>query len=50
MISENGIEMLVDEINKSTTLKQIDLGVLDGSIRKNSFSIEGAKAIASMIL
>lgn len=50
MISEQGLDLIVDEFSKSNTLKSIDLGILEGSIRKNSFGIEGAKSIAAILL
>lgn len=50
MISEAGLEMIVDELSKSTKLKSIDLGVLEGSIRKNSIGVDGAKCLAAVIL
>lgn len=42
--------MIVDELSKSKMLKSIDLGVLEGSIRKNSVSIDGAKCLAAVLL
>ena len=50
MISEAGIEMIVEELCKNTRLKSLDLGVLEGSIRKNSIGIDGARCIAAIIL
>ncbi len=51
MISEAGLEMIVDELSKTTTkLKCLDLGVLEGSIRKNSIGVDGAKCLAAVIL
>ena len=50
MISDNGLEMVLEEIAKSTGLKSIDLGVLEGSIRKNSLGVDGSKCIAAFIL
>ena len=50
MISEAGLEMIIDELSKSTKLKSIDLGVLEGSIRKNSIGVDGAKCLAALIL
>jgi hypothetical protein len=39
MISGEGLELLLDELISSTTIKNLDLGVIDGSIRKNSLGI-----------
>lgn len=50
MISEAGLEMIVDDLSKSTILCSLDLGVHAGSIRKNSFGVDGAKCIAAVIL
>lgn len=50
MISEAGIEMIIDELSKSSKLKSLDLGVLEGSIRKNSIGVDGAKCLAALIL
>lgn len=50
MISEAGIEMIIDELSKSTRLETLDLGVLEGSIRKNSIGVDGAKCLAALIL
>ncbi|EGR31503.1 hypothetical protein IMG5_107210 [Ichthyophthirius multifiliis] len=50
MISESGFEIIVDELSKNQNLKSLDLGILEGSIRKNSFGIDGAKCIAALIL
>jgi len=50
MISAAGIEIISEELSKSECLKSLDLGVLEGSIRKNSLGVEGAKFLASVIL
>ena len=50
MISESGFEMIVDDLSKNQFLKTLELGVLEGSIRKNSFGVDGAKCIAALIL
>lgn len=50
MISDSGLEMVLEELAKNQALKSIDLGVLEGSIRKNSFGVDGAKCIAAIIL
>ncbi len=50
MISEAGFEMIVDDLCKNQYLKTLELGVQEGSIRKNSFGVDGAKCIAAIIL
>lgn len=50
MISESGLEMIVDDLSKSTCLSTLDFGVHEGSIRKNSLGVDGAKCIAAVIL
>lgn len=42
MISESGLEMIVDELSKNSRILSIDLGVREGSIRKNAFGVDGA--------
>lgn len=39
MISGEGIEVLLDDLIQNTTLKHLDLGVLEASMRKNSLGI-----------
>ena len=39
MISEVGLEMIVDDLTRNMTLKTLDLGILEGSIRKNSLGM-----------
>ena len=50
MISDAGIEMVMEEFALSKGLHSLDLGVLEGSIRKNSLGVDGAKCIAAIIL
>lgn len=50
MISYAGIEMIIEELAKSAGLKCLDLGVMEGSIRKNSLGVDGAKCIAGILL
>ncbi len=50
MISDSGLEMVLEELAKNQALKSLDLGVLEGSIRKNCFGVDGAKCIAAIIL
>lgn len=39
MISGEGIELLLDDLINNMTLKHLDLGVLEASMRKNSLGI-----------
>ncbi len=39
MISGEGIELFLDDLISNTTLKHLDLGVLDTSMRKNSLGL-----------
>ena len=39
MISGEGLELFLDDLIKNTTLKQLDLGVVETSMRKNSLGI-----------
>jgi hypothetical protein len=35
---------------KNAFIKTLDLGILEGSIRKNSFGIDGARCLAAILL
>lgn len=50
MISGEGLEVLLDDLIASTTLKHLDLGVLDTSMRKNSLGLQGAVCIAAILV
>lgn len=50
MISELGISLVLDELIRNNHLKCLDLGILEGSIRKNSFGIDGARCLAAVLL
>jgi Ran GTPase-activating protein (RanGAP) involved in mRNA processing and transport len=50
MISEVGLSMILDDLIKNTYLKTLDLGVIEGSIRKNSLGIDGARCIAALLI
>jgi Ran GTPase-activating protein (RanGAP) involved in mRNA processing and transport len=39
MISGDGLELILEDLIKNVTLKHLDLGVVEGSIRKNSLGI-----------
>lgn len=42
--------MILDDLVKNTYLKTLDLGVIDGSIRKNSLGVDGARCIAALLI
>lgn len=50
MISEIGLEVIIDTLNKNQNLKSLDLGVIQTSIRKNSLGVSGVKCIVSILL
>ena len=50
MISEIGMSMILDDLIKNTSLKTLDLGVLEGAVRKNSFGVDGARCLAALII
>lgn len=50
MISEVGLSLILEEFIKNTFIRKLDLGVQDGSIRKNSFGIDGARCLAAILL
>lgn len=50
MISEVGLSMILDDLVKNNCLKTLDLGVIDGSIRKNSLGVDGARCIAALLI
>lgn len=39
MISGEGLELFLDDLIANTNLKQLDIGVVEGSMRKNSLGI-----------
>ena len=39
MISGEGMELLLDDLIENLTIRHLDLGVVEGSIRKNSLGI-----------
>lgn len=50
MISEVGLSLVLEELIKNVHLKVLDLGIMEGSIRKNSFGIDGARCLAAVLL
>jgi len=50
MISGDGLELILEDLIKNTTLKSLDLGVMEGSIRNNSLGIQGAICISALLI
>lgn len=50
MISEVGLSMILEDLVKNVHLKTLDLGVIEGSIRKNSLGVDGARCIAALLI
>lgn len=50
MISGEGLELLLDDLIANNSLKHLDLGVLESSMRKNSLGIQGAVCIAALLI
>ena len=50
MISGEGLELFLDDLINNTSLKQLDLGVVESSMRKNSLGIQGAVCIAALLI
>ena len=50
MISEVGLSLILEELIKNAHLRCLNLGIEEGSIRKNSFGIDGARCLAAILL
>lgn len=50
MISTEGLKIIQNEVMKSNSLKYLNLGVLEGSFRRNNFNGEGGIIIARILL
>ena len=50
MISGEGLELLLDDLITNTSIKNLDLGVVESSMRKNSLGIQGAVCIAALLI
>jgi NLR family CARD domain-containing protein 3 len=50
MISGDGLELLREHLTKNANLKSLDLGIIEGSIRKNSLGIQGAMNISAILI
>jgi Ran GTPase-activating protein (RanGAP) involved in mRNA processing and transport len=50
MISGEGLELILDDLIANTSIKALDLGVIESSMRKNSLGIQGAVCIAALLI
>ena len=50
MISGEGLELFLDDLIENQDLKLLDLGVVEGSMRKNSLGIQGAVCISALLI
>jgi uncharacterized protein YlxW (UPF0749 family) len=50
MISGEGLEIILDELIANQTIKHLDLGVVETSMRKNSLGITGAVCISALLI
>ena len=50
MISGEGLELLLDDLIENKYIKNLDLGVIEGSMRKNSLGIQGAVCISALLI
>ena len=50
MISGEGLELILDDLISNTSIKALDLGVIESSMRKNSLGIQGAVCIAALLI
>jgi NLR family CARD domain-containing protein 3 len=50
MISGEGLELFLDDLISDRYLKNLDLGVVEGSMRKNSLGIQGAVCISALLI
>jgi hypothetical protein len=50
MISGEGLELFLDDLIANTSIKSLDLGVIESSMRKKSLGIQGAVCIAALLI
>jgi NLR family CARD domain-containing protein 3 len=50
MISGEGLELFLDDLIENKEIKNLDLGVVEGSMRKNSLGIQGAVCISALLI
>lgn len=49
MVSGNGFELFLEDLVSNESLKSLDLGVLESSMRKNSLGTHGAHCLATLL-
>jgi NLR family CARD domain-containing protein 3 len=50
MISGEGFELLLDDLISNKNLNHLDMGIIEGSMRKNSLGIQGAVCISALLI
>ena len=50
MISGEGLELLLDELIQNKNLTHFDLGVSEGSLKKNSLGIQGSVCLSALLI
>jgi len=50
MISGEGFELMLDDLIEDKYLKNLDMGILEGSMRKNSLGIQGAVCVSALLI
>ena len=50
MISGEGLELILDELIQHRTLKAVDIGIQEGSLKKNALGIQGAVCISALLI
>jgi len=50
MISGEGFELLLDDLIEDKRLQHLDLGIVEGSMRKNSLGIQGAVCVSALLI
>lgn len=50
MISGEGLELLLDELIQNKNLAHFDLGVSEGSLKKNSLGIQGSVCLSALLI
>jgi len=50
MISGEGLELILDDLISNTHVKTLDIGVVEGSMRKNSLGIQGAVCVSAILI
>lgn len=50
MLSGEGLELILNDLINNKDLRQLDLGVMESSVRKNSLGIQGAVCISALLI